>query len=68
MYIELEMKKQYGKRVFHPLSADAYAVALIAGTKTVTEEKIKICVQMLDADVQLKIRVDGGLVPVMKNW
>lgn len=48
--ITVEIRDQFGNRVFHPVCEDAMRFAAIAGTTTLTE-RVLICVKRLGYDI-----------------
>mgnify|MGYP003334670432 CR=1 FL=1 len=44
--VEIHVKDQYGKQVYHPLNQTAHLFAQMAGTKTLTYEALAIIMKL----------------------
>lgn len=44
--VQLMVKDQYGRQVYHPHNATAQLLANLAGTKTLTTESIKLILRL----------------------
>lgn len=44
--VEIRVKDQYGKQVYHPLNPTAHLFAEMAGTKTLTPEALAIIMKL----------------------
>jgi hypothetical protein len=60
--ITVEIKDQYGNKVFYPACEDAMRFAAIAGTTTLTE-RVLMCVKGLGYDITYTYSYPKGQLP-----
>lgn len=53
--ISIQARGQYGRVVFHPVNAEAKALAEIAGTKTLTADALKIAKERLGFEIKVEV-------------
>ena len=55
MNLVIKLDRVYGRPVYYPVNAQAQALALIAGSKTLTPATLKIAKEQLGAVIEIMV-------------